>query len=143
MCERKQNWYGMNWCRPTTRLAIYLRDGMGCLWCGKGVEDGIALSLDHKVPVKKGGTNDPSNMFTSCCSCNYKRQDKPVATFARVLARERHIEVFVGTVARTTVNRIRNAVRRSLPREEAREMIRRRGSVKKVLETTSSEEEIA
>lgn len=37
MSARKENWQGMNWCRPATRLAIYLRDGMACTYCGRGL----------------------------------------------------------------------------------------------------------
>ena len=49
---------GMNWLRPEKRLAIYLRDGLACCYCGSGVEDGVKLTLDHLTPHSQGGTND-------------------------------------------------------------------------------------
>ncbi len=41
---------GMNFVRQDLRLAIYLRDGLACVWCGQGIEDGIKFTLDHVVP---------------------------------------------------------------------------------------------
>ena len=78
--ERK--WNGMNWCRPSTRLAIYLRDGLACAWCGFALEDGAQLSLDHCKPHSKGGDNDPANLVTACKKCNSSRQDRPMKQFA-------------------------------------------------------------
>ena len=31
---------GSKWIRPDKRLAIYLRDGLACAWCGHALEDG-------------------------------------------------------------------------------------------------------
>jgi 5-methylcytosine-specific restriction endonuclease McrA len=43
-------WQGMNWIRQEKRLAIYLRDGLACGYCGDSVENGAKLSLDHLKP---------------------------------------------------------------------------------------------
>ena len=61
---------GSKWIRPTKRLAIYCRDGHGCLYCGAGIEDGATLTLDHLVARELGGTNDDGNLVTACLSCN-------------------------------------------------------------------------
>jgi len=37
---------GMNWIRKEKRLAIYLRDGLACGYCGQSIEDGAKLTLD-------------------------------------------------------------------------------------------------
>ena len=29
---------GSKWIRPEKRMAIYLRDGLACVYCGEGVE---------------------------------------------------------------------------------------------------------
>lgn len=58
------------WVRPTTRLAVYLRDGLGCVYCGKDWSSVNGLTLDHVVPRVAGGTNDVSNLVTCCRACN-------------------------------------------------------------------------
>jgi 5-methylcytosine-specific restriction endonuclease McrA len=35
----------------------------------------ITTSLDHLVPVRRGGTNEPTNLFTTCSRCNYQKGD--------------------------------------------------------------------
>lgn len=75
---------GSKWIRPSKRLAIYLRDGMACTYCGATLEDGAQLTLDHIKPVNKGGTNGETNLVTACLCCNSKRQDKTVRAFATV-----------------------------------------------------------
>ena len=67
---------GSKWIRPDKRLAIYLRDGMACAYCGAGVEEsGKPLTLDHLLPCSKGGGNHEGNLVTCCHSCNSKRGD--------------------------------------------------------------------
>lgn len=78
------NTNGRNWIWPATRLAIYLRDGLACLWCGKGVEQDVQLTLDHFEARASSEKPDHSatNLFTSCCSCNSRRQHLDATTFA-------------------------------------------------------------
>ena len=52
-----------------TRLALLLRDGFACVWCGTGLEEGIVLNIDRVMPAPLGGTNDPSNLVTACSAC--------------------------------------------------------------------------
>lgn len=73
---------GMNWIRKERRLAIYLRDGLACAWCGEGVEEGVQLTLDHLIPHASGGGNDPTNLVTACHRCNSVRRDRSIAAFA-------------------------------------------------------------
>lgn len=79
--EGKRKLQGMNWISKVTRLAIYLRDNMQCLLCGKTVLDGIQLSLDHITPHIFKGSNKPNNLYTCCKVCNSKRQDKALALY--------------------------------------------------------------
>ena len=54
------------------RRDIYIRDGYQCLRCGSKDQ----LTIDHIVPVVKGGTNDFDNLQTLCRSCNCQKQTK-------------------------------------------------------------------
>ena len=48
------------------RKRIYKRDNYECVYCGSGE----GLTLDHKVPKSKGGSNEDSNLQTCCGDCN-------------------------------------------------------------------------
>jgi HNH endonuclease len=82
----KGNWQGMNWIRQDKRLAIYLRDGCACAWCGAAVEDGAQLTLDHLIPHSLGGSNAEGNLVTSCKRCNDSRGARAVSVFAKAVA---------------------------------------------------------
>lgn len=121
---------GMNWVRQSTRLAIYLRDGLACAYCGESVEDGARLTLDHLKPRSKGGTNDPVNLVTCCFRCNSSRHDRSWQRFAASVA-----EYLNGGVDAADIKRhVRDCVKRPLPRGEAKRLVDRRGSCAAVLE---------
>lgn len=53
------------------RFEILQRDNFTCQYCGKNTkEDKIKLEIDHKIPISKGGSNNPHNLITSCSECN-------------------------------------------------------------------------
>jgi len=115
--------HGAKWIRREKRLAIYIRDGLCCCYCGASVEDGTALTLDHIKPRGKGGSHDQTNLVTSCLRCNSARGDRPLATFARAVAEycnDRTADQIV-----KTVNRLR---RRVLDVPAAKALISKRGS---------------
>jgi hypothetical protein len=59
------------------RNQIYARDRYTCQKCGAKKGDlGVQLVIDHKKPVKRGGTNHPSNLQTLCSLCNSKKGAK-------------------------------------------------------------------
>jgi hypothetical protein len=68
------------------RAQIMERDGFRCRRCGRGVEHGITLHLDHIVAVARGGTNEADNLQTLCGPCNLgKAARSPTAHDLRVL----------------------------------------------------------
>jgi hypothetical protein len=115
----------MNWCRPATRLAIYLRDGLACAYCGATVEEGAKLTLDHVTPHSKGGTNVVTNLVTCCHRCNSARGNRSVRVFAAAVAEY----LDHGVTAVEIERHVRACARRALPRAEAREMLSRRSTV--------------
>ncbi len=65
-----------SWIRREKRVAIYLRDGMCCVYCGRSAPDhGVLLTLDHILARELGGSNEHTNLVTACFSCNSKKQD--------------------------------------------------------------------
>jgi uncharacterized protein YozE (UPF0346 family) len=58
------------------RFDIFRRDNYKCQICGRSIPDGIKLEIDHKVPVKKGGKTDATNLWTLCFDCNRGKATK-------------------------------------------------------------------
>ena len=59
------------WARVRTLLSpqIFERDGYRCLSCGTEAQ----LTVDHIVPVARGGGHELSNLQTLCRSCNSRK----------------------------------------------------------------------
>jgi hypothetical protein len=81
-------WNGSRWIHPAVRRAIYVRDGHACMYCGARESARCKLSLDHVVPKCLGGADEPENLVTVCCRCNFRRQDKSLEAFFAVLSAE-------------------------------------------------------
>lgn len=106
------------WIRTDKRLAIYLRDGMCCAYCGARVEDGAVLTLDHLLARELGGKNDETNLVTACLSCNSSKQDATIRVWFQTL-RDRGVDTDkVGP-------RVRRLTKKSLKkyREQAKGML--------------------
>lgn len=114
---------GMNWIRPVKRLAIYLRDGLACCYCGATIEDGARLTLDHLRPHKSGGSNEATNLVTCCHRCNSSRGARSWKLFtAKVAGYLNH-----GTTAAAIMSHIQITRTRTLDVPAASELMERRG----------------
>ncbi len=78
----------------TRRQAVYERDGFRCVYCQKGQEEleanGAFLTIDHRKPISKGGTNEFPNLQTLCNICNNlkaKLEDPRALRYAERYAR--------------------------------------------------------
>ena len=59
---------------PVNRREVLKRDNHRCQYCGSNKR----LTLDHVIPVSKGGEHKWNNVVTACESCNqYKRDRTP------------------------------------------------------------------
>ncbi len=115
---------GSKWITRERRLAIYLRDGLACVYCGARVEDGATLSLDHITPKCQGGDNHNHNLVTACRTCNSARNDRSVADFCASLAGYLNHGILPGTIE-ANITRLASS---PVDIGEAREIITRRGS---------------
>jgi HNH endonuclease len=113
---------GSKWIRPEKRLAIYLRDGLACVWCGQAVEDETPLSLDHLTPWIDGGSNEATNLVTCCRRCNSSRGNRSVGDFAQAVANY----IDHGVTAAGIAQRIEELRNRPLDLAAAKVMIARR-----------------
>ena len=59
-----------------TRLQVLQRDYNTCHYCGLE-----ATTVDHLIPISKGGTDEASNMVACCTQCNSSKRDRMTPTF--------------------------------------------------------------
>jgi len=67
---------------PVKRLNIFKRDKYRCHICKRltkpqmAVPHPLAPTIDHLIPLAKGGTHEPANVATACfeCNCHIKRE---------------------------------------------------------------------
>lgn len=57
-----------------SRNNVYLRDGGQCQYCGEHI-DRRDSTLDHVLPVSKGGKSVWENCTTACSPCNSHKSD--------------------------------------------------------------------
>lgn len=60
-----------------TQWAIWERDGFQCLYCGMHGGTGCPLTIDHFVPLARGGENKLSNYVSCCRRCAKDKGDQP------------------------------------------------------------------
>ena len=115
--------HGMNWIRKEKRLAIYLRDGLACCYCGMGIEDEVTLTLDHLKCYTHGGSNNPDNLVTACLRCNSARGSRSWKRFAGHVARY----VNHGVTSARIIRHIQRQARKGVDVKAAIRLIAKRG----------------
>lgn len=63
------------------RLEKFARLGNVCFYCRCAAR----LTVDHDVPLTRGGTDDISNILPACRSCNSRKHSKTAAEFINQL----------------------------------------------------------
>lgn len=114
---------GMKWCRPDLRISLYIRDGLACVYCESGIEDGARLTLDHLIPYSHGGKNTADNLVTACLKCNSARGNRDWHVFAGTVADYLNH----GITAEQIIQHIETTRQRPVDRQQAKEILARRG----------------
>lgn len=75
-CKKRGNYY-----ERFDKEIIYKRDGWACVYCGKPLikdtrHPDTVPTIDHVVPISRGGAHIIENCVTSCQSCNSKKHNK-------------------------------------------------------------------
>ena len=58
------------------RQLVLERDYFTCHYCGQE-----ANTVDHLIPISKGGTDEATNMVAACNPCNSGKRDRMTPTF--------------------------------------------------------------
>lgn len=74
---RLLNYIKLNYRRTVnySRKMIYERDMYICQYCSAKLTN-KNISLDHVIPISKGGKNTFENLVTSCKKCNHRKGPK-------------------------------------------------------------------
>jgi 5-methylcytosine-specific restriction enzyme A len=67
---------------PEVSKYVFQRDKYQCQSCGKTTLK-TDLTIDHIIPLSRGGQNDISNLQTLCFICNQQKTDKIDHRFRR------------------------------------------------------------
>ena len=70
------------------RKAILKRDDNTCAYCGQE-----ATTVDHIIPISKGGVDHESNLTSACTTCNYGKKDGDAKTFAEKKYAEQYTKI--------------------------------------------------
>lgn len=62
-----------------------LYSATNCYYCGKPFDKNRNKTIDHKIPVRKGGTNALENLCICCQSCNSKKGNKTESEYKEVV----------------------------------------------------------
>jgi 5-methylcytosine-specific restriction endonuclease McrA len=74
--------YGAPGAGFTARQWIALCDLLeGCAYCGRA-GDADSLTIDHVVPLSRGGAHEAANIVPACSACNARKATRPAADFA-------------------------------------------------------------
>jgi 5-methylcytosine-specific restriction endonuclease McrA len=57
----------------SVRKYVFQRDNYRCQSCGETNQE-TQLTIDHIIPLAKGGSNDLSNLQTLCLKCNQSKK---------------------------------------------------------------------
>jgi len=67
---------------PEVRRYVFERDRYQCQSCGKNHLE-TSLTIDHIIPLARGGQNDISNLQTLCRTCNQQKYSHLDSRFRR------------------------------------------------------------
>lgn len=72
---------------PEVRTYVFERDRNCCQSCGQTNQQ-TELTIDHIIPLARGGSHDLSNLQTLCRSCNAKKRHHLDPRFKRRYSHE-------------------------------------------------------
>lgn len=58
-----------------SKLNLLIRDGFTCQYCGRELRP-YTVTVDHIVPVSRGGARDWMNVVAACKPCNGKKDNR-------------------------------------------------------------------
>jgi len=73
------------------RYEVFKRDDFTCQYCGREAPD-VILEVDHIKPIVEGGSNDLTNLVTSCRDCNRGKGARELSDNSEVKKRKKQLD---------------------------------------------------
>jgi len=65
--------HGITMTNDNTASPTTLIDARSCLYCGTQFDDKCKPTIDHMIPLTRGGTHSAANLVACCLSCNSRK----------------------------------------------------------------------
>ncbi len=65
---------------PDLHLVLFVRCGGHCWYCGCQLKE-TSATIDHVLPIKRGGVTTLRNVVLACTHCNTSKADKTLEEF--------------------------------------------------------------
>lgn len=82
--SKKFNCYDKNAHKVTLEEIKELYSTSSCFYCNSRLQEN-EKTVDHKLPVSRGGTNDMNNLVICCKSCNSKKNNQTEDEYRRAI----------------------------------------------------------
>jgi len=69
-----------------------IRSSLTCFYCESEYTDMRRPTVDHVVPLSRGGTNTASNLVSCCRSCNSRKKDRTLEEWTPPIGKQRLLE---------------------------------------------------
>lgn len=76
---------------PEAKKKLLAKCNGHCAYCGRKLSLGT-LTIDHFIPLSRGGSNVFSNLLPSCRACNVAKGNKDLEAFRKVVNLKRNIK---------------------------------------------------
>lgn len=73
---KMKKYYDREWFTTDEKWDIIRKSNSQCCHCGKGIYVGHGMTVDHFIPLNKGGSNRFINLIPLCKDCNDTKDDK-------------------------------------------------------------------
>ena len=82
---KDKNWW-RNWSENRVDIVKFKKESENiCHYCGKKITNKDELTVDHVVPVSKGGENEKDNFVISCKTCNREKSNLSAERYTEFL----------------------------------------------------------
>lgn len=87
---------------PFSKRNILIRDGSRCVYCG---ERNGKMTIDHIIPLSRGGRSDFENCVTACHQCNQRKGNRTPSE-ARMYMKSRPYQPTISEFLRLRLKRM-------------------------------------